>query len=106
MPNSEEYQHAIENLLWNNYKVDYIITHTAPEKTIDYMVENHMGPVAKLSEELPLTTFLQRMDDMVTYKSWYFGHMHCDKKITDNKYCVFLGIRQLDSGNLIKWRFL
>ena len=37
MPRDEEYKNATENLKKNGFKVDFILTHTAPAYTITYM---------------------------------------------------------------------
>lgn len=67
MPSDEEYRKASENLRKNAYKVDYILTHTAPRDTVEYMSCLSKGIKNVIEEELPLTeylnTFLQRFQN-------------------------------------------
>lgn len=76
MPSSEEYRTADKNLEKNNFKVDYIITHTAPTSIVLQLI-----PEIKPPDHL--TNFLDCIRDNVQYKHWYFGHFHEDKQIDD-----------------------
>lgn len=71
MPTDEEMKEAIHNLEKNQYNVDYIITHTAPEDTMSIFHPNH-------PEEKRLNNFLEWVRENTTYKHWYFGHLHED----------------------------
>jgi len=69
-----EEDYAIENLEVNQWEVDYIISHTAPQEIIKYLYRNagmyHKDPVAK---------FLDHIKSNLKFKKWYFGHLHMDQ---------------------------
>ena len=101
MPNNKEYENASKNLKANNYKVDYILTHTAPRKTIVYMstLGENIKPMVR--EELPLNEFLQWVEETTEYDKWYLGHFHLDREMRGNQYVLFNEIRELHSGRLV-----
>ena len=71
LPYPEEYQHAIKNLQKYSH-IDYIITHTCPQRIIHWMgksVNTH---------DAELTGFFDWIFDS-DFKQWYFGHWHLDK---------------------------
>jgi len=104
MPSEEEYQNAISNLRKHDYKVDYIITHTAPGETVEYMSHLGKGIKSGVVEEFPLTGFLNWVANTVSYDKWFFGHFHIDKELWRNQYAVFNGVRDLQTGELICMR--
>ena len=75
IPNNREYMTASKSLKENNYKVDYIITHTCPSeiiKMMGYYPDAH---------DIELTGFFDYLLYDTDFKSWYFGHWHTDKII-------------------------
>ena len=89
----EEMNEGLSNLERVNYKVDYIITHTAPSKMISqlekllvkkFKEENPYiaGEIGSMGYETGDTTskFLQEVYDRVSFKHWWFGHFHQDIK--------------------------
>lgn len=105
MPSEEEYHRAIINLERVNNQVDYIITHTAPSETIYYLSTlRSLGIKNNVTEELPLTTFLDDVQRKIAYRHWYFGHLHVDIELWRNQTAVFSSVRELVSGKMIrKW---
>lgn len=102
---SEEYQNALSNLKQVNYQVDYIITHTAPSETVYYLSTlRHLGIKNNVTEELPLTTFLDNVQHKVLYRHWYFGHFHVDVELWKNQTAIFNSVRELVSGRNIRQR--
>ena len=65
VPSFEEFKEAEENLIKNDLKVDYIITHAAPYGIgfVDYD---------------PVTAMLKDIRTNVSFKKWYCGHYHRD----------------------------
>ena len=104
MPRDEEYKNATENLKKNGFKVDFILTHTAPADTVKYM--SHLGKGIKntVIEEQPLTGFLQWVGETTEYDKWYFGHFHIDYELWKNQYVLFDDIREFHSGKVIRTR--
>ncbi len=83
MPTMEEYKEGLDNLEKHNFTVDYIITHTANMKTVEYMAvkDRYAGIKACHIEEAPLNWYLEDIKEKTTYKRWFFGHFHRDWKI-------------------------
>lgn len=105
MPSEEEYTHGIDNLERVGNQVDYIITHTCPRETVEYMASvNRLGINKNVAEELPLTAYLQSIQWKVSYRKWYFGHFHLDRELWRNQYVLLNGIRELESGEWVKDR--
>ncbi|MCL2705503.1 MAG: metallophosphoesterase [Spirochaetaceae bacterium] len=92
MPSKEEYNEAIENLNKNDWKVDYIITHTAPTSIIHVMETDH----EVYNKENELSDFLEEIEKKVKYKKWFFGHYHLDKNINNKCYALYQNIIKLD----------
>ena len=104
MPDDEEYKNATKNLETGDFKVDYVLTHTAPADTVEYMSRLNLGIKNTVVEEFPLTGYLQWVVEKVSYRKWYFGHFHIDAELWRNQYAVLDGIRDLQTGELLKNR--
>lgn len=72
-PNDAEYKNAIANIEKSNFKVDYIISHTAPSEIIRIM-GYHPD-----TNDAELTGFFDWVMYETDFKRWYFGHWHTDK---------------------------
>lgn len=72
MPSNEEYEEALDNLDRVDNKVDFILTHTAPDKVVELLSRYVWNNSDKL------TQFLQIVSETVDFKEWYFGHFHTD----------------------------
>jgi hypothetical protein len=94
MPGEAEYALARQNLERCDRNVDYVVTHAAPEKVMRQIYGGHEG-------ERKLNDFLQWVMDNVTYKRWYFGHLHMDAPLDDRLYVMFLSVRELTTGNVL-----
>ena len=89
MPNYAEYEEALYNFEQNNWEVDYILTHCAPEsvqKAINSSFETDV-----------LTLFLEQIAAQANFKKWYFGHYHKDFCIQKFQ-CLYNNI-ELIGGN-------
>ena len=104
MPGNEEYKNATKNLETSDFKVDYVLTHTAPADTVEYMSRLNLGIKNTVVEEFRLTGYLQWVVEKVSYGKWYFGHFHIDAELWHNQYAVLDGIRDLHTGELLKNR--
>ena len=94
MPSREDYATARKNLNRYGNDVDYIITHAAPEKVMKQVFGDHDG-------ERELNDFLQWTMDNVSYKRWFFGHLHMDAPLDNRLYAMFLSVRELTTGNIV-----
>jgi DNA repair exonuclease SbcCD nuclease subunit len=81
MPSQQEYQIATDNLNAHNWKVDYIVTHCAP---------NSIQRQVKIGyEENELTSFFECVKEKLSFKKWFFGHYHTDRQIDEKYICLF-----------------
>lgn len=78
MPDDEEYKEANKNLELNGNKVDYIVSHTAPECVIK------MYSYKDLPQEKKLNKYFQNLYETIDFKQWYHGHLHDDIQILDD----------------------
>ncbi len=76
IPSPQEYREASENLKRAGGKVDYIVTHTAPQ-TVIRMLGKYPD-----KHDIELTGFLDWVMYETKFTTWYFGHWHEDKEIT------------------------
>lgn len=78
--NEQDIKIAKENLKKRGNKVDYVITHTAPEDiaTLTLMRSFEREPVYYDKKKDPSCAYLSEIKDITIYKKWYFGHFHVD----------------------------
>lgn len=76
-PTKEECNNAIENLTKNDWKVDYIFTHSAPINVLP-MISEFFISGAKANTDI-INTLLEEIRQKTTYEHWYFGHYHGNK---------------------------
>ena len=95
LPSEEEYEEAWSNLEKNDYKVDYIITHTGPTD-----VAAELG-FSSDDEAERLTNELQRIAEEVEFSHWFFGHYHIDDDLDETYHCLLDRVIDLaDFGKL------
>lgn len=88
-PTVEEGIHALDKLSKSDWKVDYIITHTAFPKAIVTI-----GGDPKRIDDL--AWFLHGVQEAVEYNKWYFGHFHTNHEIVDAKaMCLYKNIEEI-----------
>lgn len=95
-----EIDHALFNVACCDYKVDYVLTHTAPAS----ISKNKLGYNPSESN-----IQLERINDKVKFNKWYFGHYHIDRIINDRFRCFYndvLEIPVLDSDKDIGYKEL
>lgn len=72
MPSADEYKEADRNLLANENKVDFILSHEAP-----FDIARRIGRGHYTSNELS-EWFDNRVLKQVAFKAWFFGHYHIE----------------------------
>ncbi|MBQ8823140.1 MAG: metallophosphoesterase [Lachnospiraceae bacterium] len=80
MPSYEEYDRGLDNLQKAEFQVDYILTHTAPRKVAEQLVD------VMLPGEEALQYYLQDVAERTSFAGWYFGHWHMDKVVDEKFY--------------------
>lgn len=73
LPTAAEMNAAIDTLDANNWTVDYVITHCAPKSV--------QALLASWYENDSLTSFLDRVQQDLRFKRWFFGHYHTDRQL-------------------------
>ena len=81
MPNAEEYTNAENNVQKNNFRFDYVITHSAPTS-----IQMEFAPTYEVNE---LTEFLEKIKNSIVFKKWFFGHYHKDAEVNEKFTSVF-----------------
>ncbi len=76
MPTAEEYEEGRKNLEECGNKVDYILTHTAPQD-VTYLLGYGKG----IDEESFMRRYLQQVSYNTNFIAWFFGHFHTDRVI-------------------------
>lgn len=74
IPNMPERSEALRNLERVGNKVDFVITHTGPSSVL-----HQMGADYRIDE---YTDWLEKINQTLEFKQWYFGHFHVDKQVT------------------------
>ncbi len=95
MPTDDEMKEAIANLEKHGNKVDYILTHAAPEETMCIFHTYH-------PEEKPLNNFLEWVRENVEYKHWYMGHLHRDEDIWRHQTILWFQLRNMLTNEIIE----
>lgn len=72
--NYDEGLNALDNLAKVKFKVDIVLTHTAPVSFISPVAEK-IG-INEMKFDDPVMNFLSTIEPKINYKYWYFGHFH------------------------------
>ena len=95
LPEDFEYERGTASLKAHEFKVDYIITHTAPVEVV-----KTMGFNPYLSLDMELMSYLSYIMEKTDFQQWFFGHWHIDESIELTKSNLFSPNRK--SGDSIK----
>lgn len=85
MPTKDEMNHGLHSLEAVNNKVDYIITHCAPQSLV-----HKVGGFEYKPDEL--TEYFDEIKNTVDFKKWYFGHYHIDSEISEKFTVIYNNI--------------
>ncbi len=80
LPSDSELFEGIKNLERYGNMVDYIITHSGPERALAYPAIRNASTAKYHCPEVQMLSYF---DDIVTYKHWFFGHFHMDARLSD-----------------------
>lgn len=76
-----------------NNKIDIVLSHDAPASIIPivklYSGVND-GNISNSQKQL------EKINQLVKFKKWYFGHWHIDKAITNEFECLYRGIKNVE----------
>ena len=85
MPSDEEYAACEQNLEACGDQVDYVLTHDAPSRFLDFTV-------LASGETNQLHQFLDKILLKLTYEKWFFGCYHRDVQLSTKSRCVFCDV--------------
>jgi hypothetical protein len=76
--NYAEETHALKTLDKHNWKVDYVITHSAPKQAFHLLQKNLIGDYGELKLEAfnKESKLHSHIAERLQFKHWYFGHYH------------------------------
>jgi len=81
-PSEEVFQMALDHLASHKHQVDFIISHTVPER----VRRGAFKPMKDfLMYESRVEQFLDVILSEITYQKWYAGHIHIDRELPDYK---------------------
>lgn len=82
---------------------DFVISHTYPIGLHGKLREFFLDGLSDSEVDATMEKFLQAVDDNVTYKKWFFGHMHGDKVLDDKHILLFHDMYRIgDAGEVEK----
>lgn len=87
LPTQYEIDNAINNLEKNDFKVDYILTHTLP---------NNLLMTLYFYDFDRLTSFLWNIYEMTTFSNWFCGHFHDDVIVNYKTQVLYNTVIELD----------
>lgn len=85
----DDYNALTDALKEAHHKVDYIITHTAPQTII------RMMNYSPRTEDAELTGFFDWVWHEVEFDKWFFGHWHDDLTIADKARLLWFDIEHI-----------
>lgn len=88
LPTQEELEEARGNLSKAGYQVDYVITHCCSTR-LQSEICRRLGIYNSYGKSL-LNEFFDELEEKLSYKAWYFGHMHADYKVDERHYLMYL----------------
>jgi len=91
IPNIQEEKLGIQSLEENNWEVDYIITHTAPQSIIEQVDKRYL-PEFSPTEAYSLTKYLEYVKRHAKYKKWFIGHLHLDEEVDKKHILIYENI--------------
>lgn len=90
---SADMTNAYFNLEHYNFKVDYVLTHAAPEDIAEIVLKNGLN-VTNIYDD-PNAKALSVILSDIKFKKWYFGHYHIDYKVNNLFQCLYTSIVKL-----------
>lgn len=93
LPTDEEMQEGLDNLSGSADKVDYIITHCASSSMQKQLACGGPG-----YDPDRLTEYFEKLESMVDYRKWIFGHYHEDVKLGDKHHLLYEDIIPIDEA--------
>lgn len=97
MPSQEEYTEALANLKQHHNRVDYLLTHTGRERSLDIFFLGRRNP-----NEMELNHFLEQLHESISFTHHYFGHLHDDLDFTEKETLLWFQVRDMITNEIIE----
>jgi hypothetical protein len=75
LPSEEEMNHGLDILKENNWKVDYILTHCAPQQVANIISQGFYKP------DILTMYFNGLLDNGIEFTNWFLGHYHDNRQV-------------------------
>jgi len=85
LPALTEIENARINLEKNNYQVDYIITHRPSRRIRNFLLMDQ-------NDANVLDAFLDEVREKCSYRRWFFGEIHMNKRIPPSEMALFKAV--------------
>ena len=92
LPTYAQLDEGIANLKRYDNKVDYIVTHSCSERAFNYPAIRNCGAVKCVCPELQMLSYIE---DVASFKHWYFGHFHVDAELGEKYTALLNDVKQL-----------
>lgn len=91
LPTKEEMAEGLQNLEKMGNEVDFIISHCASTRMQNIMNEKYWR------EYKPdvLTDYFDKVEELISYRHWFFGHYHLDEKMDEKHTALYYGFLPL-----------
>lgn len=96
VPTDEEFAEAERNLTQHGWRVDYVLTHSAPTNLIGRI------PDRKKVFRTTISEWLEDVAERLTFDRWFFGHYHCDQEVDGKYFCLFNQLYELETGKRLR----
>ncbi len=80
VPDVKTMNFGLDNLAKYNYKVDFILSHTAPASFIRKLCHYFHGDT--------VSNYLEEVKNRTKFRQWHFGHLHMDEVDQNKFFCV------------------
>lgn len=89
IPSNEDFENALSNLDKNEWKVDLVVSHCAPDAIQTLL--------AYWYEHDKITNFLETVRQDLKYNKWFFGHYHVDRVVNATDIAIYDNIYRIDN---------
>lgn len=100
MPTDAEYEEGLVNLRKARNRVDVIISHAAPSQSMQYLKQQGIFSVV-FPQEAPLGAYLEKVARLTEHRHYYFGHIHMDAELPENRTALYYALYCLNTGEKI-----
>ncbi len=80
----ENEENIFKNLQKHDFKVDFILSHTAPFSVVERILYRYGINPARLHDD-PTARVLEQVYARTSFKQWHFGHFHLDRCIFEDE---------------------